>query len=109
MKSLKVAVLAAAAMSLTGCASAAFASRGVPLAGLYVDTTTHEQLTENAVGAKSSPEQCAPSILGIVATGDASVGKAAKMAGITKVAVVDAKYSNILGLFAKYCVVVHGE
>ncbi|MFN7135128.1 MAG: TRL domain-containing protein [Myxococcales bacterium] len=28
---------------------------------------------------------------------------------MTQVAVVDARYSNILGLFAKYCIVVHGE
>lgn len=110
MKAFKVAVLAVAAMGLTGCfASVSFAPKGVPVAGLYADTTTNEKVTENAIGGKTSAPQCASSILGIVVTGDASVGTAAKQAGITRVAVVDSQFSNILGLFAKYCVVVHGE
>ncbi len=109
MKIVRSLAIAALGFSLTGCASFAFAGQGVPMAGLYVDTTTNSKVTENAVGGKTSAPQCASSILGIVATGDASVGTAAKQAGITKVAVVDAQYSNILGLFAKYCVVVHGE
>ncbi|MFN7135789.1 MAG: TRL domain-containing protein, partial [Myxococcales bacterium] len=109
MKSLKAAVLAAVAMSLSGCASIAFAGMGVPNAALYVDAAQNVKVTQNALGGKTSPEQCMTSILGIVTTGNASVGTAAKMAGITQVAVVDARYTDILGLFAKYCIVVHGE
>ncbi|MFN7135127.1 MAG: TRL-like family protein [Myxococcales bacterium] len=109
MKLVRILALGALAASLSGCAGIAFAGRGVPQAGLYVDAQTGEQVTQNALGGKSSAPQCASSILGIVTTGDASVGTAAKQAGITRIAVVDQQYSNLLGLFAKYCVVVHGE
>ena len=108
MKRLFVAVVAMA--SLTGCAGLAFQGRGVAggMGDLYSDTMANEKVTENALSNKTG-EGCATSILGIVTTGDASVANAAAKAGITRVAVVDNKFNNILGLFAKYCVVVTGE
>lgn len=102
-----VAVLAAASM-LSGCASFAFSGRGTAMGGLYTEASANEQVTENALGAKRG-ESCASSVLGLVTTGDASVATAARNAGITKVGSVDHQYSNILGIYAKYCIIVLGE
>ncbi len=51
----------------------------------------------------------ATSVLGIYASGDASIDAAAKSAGITKIHHVDEQSTNILGFFAKYTVYVYGE
>lgn len=104
---LLVAALAAASM-LSGCASFAFSSRGVAMGGIYTEASANEKVTENALGAKRG-ESCASSVLGLVTTGDASVATAAKNAGITKVAAVDHQFTDILGVWAKYCVIVSGE
>lgn len=108
MKRLIVAAVAMA--SLTGCAGLAFMSRGVigSPGELYSDTMANELVTENALSNKMG-EGCATSILGIVTTGDASVSSAAQKAGITRVAAVDNKFNNILGVYAKYCIIVVGE
>lgn len=102
---------AALASGLSGCAGLAFMQRGIAGHGgeLYADTQANEKVTDNPIAAGKRGEACAASILGIVTTGDASVASAAAAGGITRVATVDNKFSNILGLYAKYCVVVQGE
>jgi hypothetical protein len=75
---------------------------------LYSDVRFNEESNEATVGAKQG-ESCATGILGLVATGDASAATAARQAGITRIATVDGKNSNILGIVTKYCVVVTGE
>lgn len=104
---LLVAVLAAASM-MSGCAAFAFSGRGVPMGALYAEAMANEQVTQNPIASKRG-EACASSILGLVTTGDASVATAAKNGGINKVGVVDQQYTSILGLYAKYCVVVTGD
>ena len=106
-KILVVAVAAATASVLTGCAGMAFGPAGAPNAGLYASGSINRSAGGGAIAKKG--EACASSILGIITTGDASTGAAAKKGGISKVAVIDADYSNILGLYASYCTVVHGE
>jgi hypothetical protein len=49
------------------------------------------------------------SILGIVATGDASLKAAMDQGGITKIHHIDQQVTNILGIIATYKVVVYGE
>jgi hypothetical protein len=49
------------------------------------------------------------SVMGIMATGDASIATAMKNGGITKVYYVDWQVENILGLIGKYKVTVYGE
>lgn len=61
-----------------------------------------------AVGDKRG-EACAMSILGFVATGDASVEAASRAGGITKAAVIDYDDLAILGVFARRCVIVKGS
>lgn len=106
MKKLSLISLAAVALfAATGC----FASARAPVVGiLYVEATAGEAATSNS-GASKSGEACASSILGLIGTGDASINAAAKNAGITRIAYVDSKSMNILGLYARYCTIVHGE
>lgn len=54
-------------------------------------------------------EACASNILGIVATGNASIDAAKKNGDITKVASVEHNSSRILGYYARFCTVVRGE
>jgi hypothetical protein len=80
-----------------------------PLSGiLYTDVKAPFAVTSNANSTKVGSSQ-ATSILGIFATGDASIDAAAKSAGITKIHHVDEQSTSILGFFAKYKVFVYGE
>ena len=54
-------------------------------------------------------EATATSVLGWFAFGDASVQKAAKDGGITKISHIDQKSTSVLGLFAKYTITVYGD
>jgi hypothetical protein len=60
------------------------------------------------VGTKTGKAECM-GILGLVALGDASIATAAQNGGITKIMAVDYEAFNVLGLFAKFTVLVHGE
>lgn len=88
----------------SGCAMASSPVTGT----IYSAVQAHQSATGNPSGPKRG-EACATSILGIVGTGDASAATAAANGGITKVSVVDTDVFGILGIYAKYCTVVHGE
>ncbi len=80
-----------------------------PLSGIwYTNVKAPVAVTGNSNSTKVGTSQ-ATSILGIVATGDASIDAAAKSAGITKIHHVDEESTSILGFFAKYKVFVYGE
>ncbi len=80
-----------------------------PLVGVwYTDVKSPVAVTGNSNSTKVGSSE-ATSILGIIATGDASVDAAAKAAGITKIHHVDEHSTSILGLYAKYKVFVYGE
>lgn len=103
-KAILLASAIAAAASLSGCAVV-----GTPLSGVvYTNMNYPITATTSEQGSKTG-EASASSILGIIATGDASVAAAAKNGGITKIKTVDVKTSNILGIYATYTVVVTGE
>ncbi len=51
----------------------------------------------------------ATSVFGLFATGDASIETAKRNGGITKVATVDKKSENILGLIGTYTTIVTGQ
>ena len=100
---LKLTLLSLIVTSL-GCAHAAG-----PLVGVvYTDATGPITATGLAKGSKKG-KACAASILGIIATGDASIVNAAKNGSITKIATVDQQGSNILGFYAQSCTLVTGE
>jgi hypothetical protein len=95
-------------LALQACAGIAYQSRGVAFATLYADNVTPVLATQNPIGPKKG-ESCSTSILGLVTTGDASIRAAADAGGINAVSAVDQSYTNILGLFATYCVIVSGS
>ena len=91
-----------AMLGLTACASVG------PLPGsLYGNVTSAVAATAQV--AMKEGEACASSVLGIIATGDASIETARKNGGITSIASVDRRDTNILGLFMKHCTIVRGK
>ncbi len=105
-----VLALGAVMLFTTGCAGLSFMNRGVAIGTLYVDETgtAPGNQTENDVGTKVG-EACSSSILGAAVMGDSSVQTAANAGGINKIGTVNHHYTNILGLYAKFCVIVTGE
>jgi len=98
------------ALSLAaGCASTPIKGKPMGSGSVYSDVQVNDRTDANAAMGTKMGESCATAILGVISTGDASVATAARMAGITKIAVVDAYHSNILGVISKYCTRVLGE
>lgn len=97
-------VILVSAFIVSGCATQIY-----PLAGsIYSDGVKSPiAATSNEIGTKVGTAT-AQSILGI-SYGDASIQKAAQNGSITKVATVDYKVTNILGLYVEATTVVKGE
>jgi len=47
--------------------------------------------------------------LGIISTGDCSLEEATKDVGIKKISYVDYEYFNVLGVYQRFTVIVHGD
>jgi hypothetical protein len=105
---MRIAAIAVAFLTLGGCLAPAAFSPRVANGFLYAETKAHENITASAVGSKTG-EACSTSILGLITTGDASVTTAANNGKITKISNVDNRYKQILGVWAEYCIVVHGD
>jgi hypothetical protein len=52
---------------------------------------------------------CATNLLGLIAMGDASIDTAKRSARITEVASVDYDSFSVLGVYARFCVLVRGK
>lgn len=102
------ATAAAVCIAVASFSSCAMIGTRAGAAVYYTDVTEMEAVTSNNLGSKVGTAT-ATNILGAIATGDASVQKAAKSAGIRKISHVDSKKTNILGLYATYTVYVYGE
>jgi len=89
---------------LSSCAFVAAPTTGV----LYTDVKAPLAVTSNSGSSKVGTGEIT-SILGIVSTGDASIESAAKSAGITKIHHVDYEAMSVIGVYAKYTVMVYGE
>ena len=101
-KSTSVAILVGVLLSsmvLVGCS---------PPGLLYTDVKGPLAATSNE-GASKVGSSSATSILGLVATGDASIDAAAKAGGITKIHHVDFQMKSILFFYMKATVTVYGE
>lgn len=105
MKLKSILMAAAAAFMLSSCG--AYVSS--PVTGfLYTDVKAPITATDATSSSKVGTAE-ASSVLGWVATGDASIEAAAKSAGITTIHHVDYHAKNILGIYATYTVYVYGE
>ena len=90
----------------TGCAlGPAWAP---PVGVIYTNVSGPFQATENGPGSKRGQAQ-ATGILGIVATGDASIPAAARAAGISKIQSVSYNDYSILGIYRRYTCIVTGD
>jgi hypothetical protein len=90
---------------LSGCAAYSVS----PVTGfIYNDVKAPLAVTEFDEGSKVGTAT-ATSILGLVATGDASIKTAMENAGITKIQHVDFRSKSILGIYAEFTVIVYGR
>ena len=97
---------AASLFYLAGCLTVDSQARGV----LYTDTKGPVAATSaKETQATKTGTACEQSILGLVATGDASIETAEKSAGITEIVSVDQTANSILGIIGTYCVSVRGN
>jgi hypothetical protein len=103
---LGVMVVVVCAAFVCGCATP------TPVGFFYTDVKIPVDVTSNQVGKptvlKVGVSTC-QSILGLVATGDASLDAAMKSAGIKTVYYVDWRAVNILGIIGNYTTIVYGE
>jgi len=104
MKKLAMLVAATAIIVLSGCATA------VPRGIISSDMTLPIMATGNMKGTKKGVATC-QSIMGFIASGDASIAAAMKKGGIKKVSHVDWKVvSEIpLGIKTVYTTTVYGD
>jgi hypothetical protein len=105
MKKLKnITLFAGIAFLLSSCAVVQS-----PLVGsIYTDVKSPVAVTNNANSSKAGYSQ-ATSILGLFATGDASIQAACNSGNISKIHHVDQHSTSVLGIFATYKVTVYGE
>jgi hypothetical protein len=102
IKLLALAGILGTSLTLSAC-------MGNPLrAAIFTSWDIHDGDHPQEIGPKQA-ESCITNILGVIATGAASVSEAAKKAGIRKVTSIDYKHTNILGFYGTYCVIVTGE
>ncbi|MFA7256906.1 MAG: TRL-like family protein [Kiritimatiellales bacterium] len=105
---LSVFVLATMVFSLTGCLVAPFVPpSGMAYSQFDAPLDVDFQNTDLSGMKKGTSETM--SILGLVATGDASAQAAAKNGGITKIVHADYEYFNVLGVVQRTTVIVYGK
>ncbi len=91
-------------LSTSGCMIVAS-----PMLGAIYTEAKYGDVATDASGASKEGKACGQSILGWVATGDASVTAAKANGGITTVASVDHSAKNILGILGEWCTIVRGN
>jgi len=104
MKKVFSAALIASALAMTGCATAPF-QPGL----LYSGQSLPVDAENNATSCAKKGTGTATNLLGLIATGDASIATAKKNAGIKKIDTVDIQHTSILGLFSTTVIEVCGE
>ncbi|RLC29167.1 MAG: TRL-like protein family [Deltaproteobacteria bacterium] len=105
MKKVKL-IIAAIALSsfiLGGCAS--YLPNGFVYTGVKGPIATGPTSVKYTKVGKAE----AKSILGLVATGDASIETAARNGGIRNIKFVDWQVENILGIIGHYTTIVYGD
>jgi len=86
---------------LSGCAS--YYPHG------FYSTSGKMGVQDNGGPTTKTGKACMKSILGLAASGDASVEAAKANGNITKVSTIDYEVDNLLGVYGTYCTVVKGE
>ncbi len=103
LKALLVLMAVVAPLVLGGCMAVVSPAIGI----LYTDVKGPVDAGDS-VGSKEG-EACAESLLGLIARGDASIQAAAKAGGISRIASVDHRTENLLGIIGRFCTIVRGS
>lgn len=105
MKKLMALSLAVTVSAVSGCAVV-----GAPVSnGMIVTNLKGPGHATTSVDATKQGTGCATNILGLFASGDASIDTAKKSARITEVSSVDYQSNSLLGIYARFCVIVRGK
>ena len=91
-------------LGLAGCQPVAS-----PLLGVFYNETKFGYVATTNSNATKEGKACASTIMGIVATGDASIAAAKAAGGITDVSHVDYHVKSTLGIVAEFCTVIKGK
>jgi TRL (tRNA-associated locus)-like protein len=91
-------------LSLTGCQPVAS-----PLMGVFYNETKYGYLATTESGATKEGKACAQTVMGLVATGDASIAAAKAAGGITTVSYIDHSAKSVLGITGEWCTIVKGK
>ena len=102
----KFMIFAASLMLTIGLCSCGAVSDSLGL--IYMGNTKPFAVTSGKVGTKVGTVKNT-NLFNLVVIGDASVNKAAKMAGITKISHVDVKTTSVLAIFCTRTYYVYGE
>jgi hypothetical protein len=97
----KTSLLVLCAVVLSGCSHA-------PYGVLYSDSQAGAAISSNQAGNRVG-QSCATSILGLVATGDATIEAARRAGGITLITSVDESVNSVFIFYTKYCTIVRGR
>ena len=90
---------------LMGCATATMPVSGVMYGNVKAPMTGTAAQGEATLVGRASVR----SILGLIASGDASIHTAARNGGITEIHYVDYESQNFFGVLAEFTVVVYGN
>lgn len=95
-------------LAVVGCASGG-ASINRPAPGCLYSDMTGSIGTGPGTKTEKKGKACATNLMGLIASGDASVAAARSNGSITRVATVDYDYFNILSVYTKSCTIVRGD
>ncbi len=103
-------VISLFAVGAGGCAGFFTAPVQPPIGLLYsrYNAVIDIDSDETELGSKVGRSE-ASSILGLIATGDASVASAAKAGGITTIRHIDYEFFTVLGIYGRFTTVVYGD
>lgn len=104
MNKLAMAMIGVGFLSLTACQPVAS-----PLVGVFFNDTKYGYIATTNTNATKEGKACAQTILGLVATGDASISAAKANGGITQVSHIDYSAKSILGIIGDWCTIVKGQ
>lgn len=93
-----------AVLGLSGCQPVAS-----PLMGFIYNDTKYGDTVTSSTSATKEGKACASTILGMVATGDASIQAAKAAGGVTEVSYVDHSAKSVLGIIGEWCTIVRGK
>jgi hypothetical protein len=99
-------LVACVLLFLTGCAASPY--RGSIFTDVTVPSVQLHAPIDAVKGDKVGKSSCI-NVLGLIATGDASVGAAMQSGGLTKIKRVENEYTSLLFFYYQHTTIVYGE